>query len=55
MADEEYVEMQMPKVGASVVGNCVMLQCENEDEAILLLEILKEMDGKKVTIEPMED
>jgi len=55
MADEEYVEMRMPKCGASVIGNCVMLQCDDENEAVLLFEMLKEMDGKRVTIEPLEE
>ena len=44
-----------PGMTVEHIGNCVIMKCDNEDDAIILMETIKQMDGKAIFVEPMEE
>ena len=56
MEDDSYLSIDVLKPGTriDIIGNCVIVKFDDEDDAVLFAEMLKEMDGSNVFIEPKE-
>ena len=56
MDEDSYLSIDVMKPGTriDVIGNCVIVKFDDEDDAFLFAEILKEMDNANVFIEPKE-
>jgi len=51
MEESEPVALMKPGTKLSVIGNCVLVKCADEDDAIVFMEMLKSLDGKTVFVE----
>jgi hypothetical protein len=52
--DEEGITMFRPGNALALVGNCIIVKCNSEDDATVLLELFKSMIGKNVFIQETE-
>jgi hypothetical protein len=53
--ESEPIAFMLPGMTAEVIGNCVLMKCKSEEDAIILLEAIHEMDGKNVILEVREE
>lgn len=53
--ESEPVAFMLPGMTAEIIGNCVLVKCKDENDAIIFLEALREMDGKNVILEVREE
>jgi hypothetical protein len=54
--DEPVIGFLHPGDEVSRIGNCIMIKCHDEDNAIVIMELFKDIaHGKHVTIGPADE